>query len=290
MEHAAGAVLDFRPVNLAALVVVGVVLGPLLCLLHGVDRLPVRVLQRNVGVDEAVPVSVQLGDSVHHGPVDLRVVAPARRCQNIQHRVAILVEQAHGVQAGVFAFLGFFPQNVGSVHHGGVHGVIGAGDSLGRGRLDELHHGGPLGEVIAQGVVHALGHVIDREGVQNDLRALDFRAVVLHGQRLGDRLSVPVNVGVEHIHDIDRAYVSFGVVEVLGENLAEREVLPVGLGVPGLGLYVAHAGEFDRHVNEPAVRVAPDEVHGRGADIGADHAPLPDFGYFGVADLAVCAV
>ena len=43
-------------------------------------------------------------------------------------------------------------------------------------------------------------------------------------------------------------------------------------------------------LNEPAVRVAPDEVHGRGADIGADHAPLPDFGYFGVADLAVCAV
>ena len=48
MEHAAGAVFDFGPVNLAALVVVGVGLGPLLCLLHGVDRVPICVLQRNV--------------------------------------------------------------------------------------------------------------------------------------------------------------------------------------------------------------------------------------------------
>ena len=194
------------------------------------------------------------------------------------------------MQTGVFAFLGFLPQNVGSVHHGSVHGVIGAGDSLGRGCLDELHHGGPLGEVIAQGVVNTLGHIADREGVQNDLRALDFYAVVLHGQFLSDRFGVPVNVRVEHIHDIDRAYVSFGIVEVLSENLAESEVLPASLGVPGLGLHVPHAGELDRHVNESAPRISPDKVHGCGADIGADHAPLPDFGYFGVADLAVCAV
>ena len=194
------------------------------------------------------------------------------------------------MQTGVFAFLGFFSQNVGSVHHGGVHGVIGAGDSLGRGRIDELHHGGPLGEVVAQCVVHALGHVSDREGVQNDLRALDFHAVVLDGQFLGDRLGVPVNVRVEHIHDIDRAHVPLGVVEVLSENLAEREVLPAGLGVPGLVLYVPHAGELDRHVDDPGLSIASDEVHGCGADIGADHASLPDFGYFGVADLAVCAV
>lgn len=75
-----------------------------------------------------------------------------------------------------------------------------------------------------------------------------------------------MNRRIEHVHDIDRAHISDGVVEVLSERRTEGECFPV-VGVADEALDFAHIGYFYRHINEILVSVTPDQVHRCGADI-----------------------
>ena len=67
-------------------------------------------------------------------------------------------------------------------------------------------------------VVHALGHVSDREGVQNDLRALDFHAVV-HGE-IGDSKVTEVRQG-----SVICAYIGTAPVNLV-RGYAEAGIIP----------------------------------------------------------------
>ena len=240
-------------------------------------------------MNEAVPVAVELLDSAHHSLIYGRDMAPARSCQNIEYGVVVLIEQSHGSQSGVFAGFGFLADNVGRLHLGNVHGVEGCGE-LGRVGCFEQRHGyGVLCHAIRESIVHALGLVCDREGVENDLVTLKLRLAVGEGQGLGGFLCGFMNRRIEHVHDIDRAHISDGVVEVLSERRAEGECLPV-VGVADEALDFAHVGYFYRHIDEIFVSVASDQVHRCGADIRGHHVGLSDGSHFTFADFAICAM
>ena len=286
MEHAAAAVFHLRPVHFAALAVVAVFLGPLLRLRDRVDLLALAVHQRNVGVDEAVPVAVKLLDSAHHSLVNFRDMAPAGCRQNIEDSIVVLIEQGHGVQSSVLPVCRFLSDNVVRVYRRGVHGVVGTLYAVGLQIFKQLHHDGALCKVVADGIVHIFGHVSDREGVQNNVGALKLRPVILKGQRFGGRFGVLVYVRIEDVHDIDRADIPDGIVKMLGESFAECEVGPV-LCISELALSVAHVGELDRHIDEIHVGIAPDQVYRCGADIGGYDVGLRGARHFAVADFAV---
>ena len=112
VEHTAAAVFHLRPVHFTVLAVISVFFGPLLSLCDRVDLLALAVHQRNVGVDEAVPVAVELLDSTHHSLVNFRDMAPAGCCQSIEDGIVVLIDQRHGVQAGVLPVCCFLPDNV----------------------------------------------------------------------------------------------------------------------------------------------------------------------------------
>ena len=117
MEHAPASVYCLRPVHLAAFTVVSVIFGPLLSLCDRVDLLALAVYQRNVCIDEAVPVAVELLDGAYHSLVNFREVAPAGCCQNIEYGIVVLIEQGHSVQAGVLPVCRFLPDNVVRLYH-----------------------------------------------------------------------------------------------------------------------------------------------------------------------------
>ena len=289
MEGPAAAVLHLRPVDFAPLAVVAVILGPLLGLGDCVDLAALVVYQRNVRMYEAVPVPVELLDGAHHGPVHFGVVAPAGCRQGVEHGVELGINQGGGAQAGVLAVLGLLADNIGRNDGRGVHGVVGAANTFRGAVFEKLHDDGRLCVVVAQGVVHALGHVRDREGVQNNVGAFKLCPVVLKGQRLSAFFGVSMDGGIEYIHDVDRPHVSLGVIEVLREHFAEGEVLPVGR-VAELGLDFAHVLNFQRHVDKILVRIVPDQVHRSRADINGHSVGLLRRVDFAVEDLAVCAM
>ena len=230
-------------------------------------------------------MSVELLDDTHHSLVDSRRLAPAGGCQHVEHCVVVLVQQLHGVQSFVCAFGRGLADNVGVLDGARVYGVIGALERLVGALFEKPDNDGSLCEVVVHRVVHAFHLVGKCEAVQNNVISFKFRALIGKAQFFVGLFCTFVHVGIEYVHDVDRAHILDGVVEVLGEGFAESEVLPA-LGVAELALCVAHVGDFDWHVDEIFVSISADQVDRGRSDIGG----LFCGGHFAVHDLAVCAM
>ena len=136
-------------------------------------------------------------------------------------------------------------------------------------------------------IVHALGLVRDSEGVEDDIGACKLCAEVAEGELLGGLFCLLVCVGVEYVHNVDRADVADGVVKVHSEGFAKSEVLPL-LGVTEHALCVAHICDLDRHIDEVTLSVATHKVDRSGTDISGYHVSLCSVGDSAVSYLAVC--
>ena len=284
----AGAVLHHRPTGLRELGGVAVGSLPGDGLRDGVDG--VGVDERDVGDHEGVPVAVDLLGRCDHSRINLRIMGPTRRGDHVRHDVLALIEQSDRGEAGVDAGSGDGSDDCRRLDRSRIHFPEADGHVAGEsGRADGGDDDLACRVVVRHLVVGALLLVLDGDRVEDDRAGCELAAAAGEGDGDGGVLLLAVRRRIQHIDDVDGADVADGVVEVLGDGLAEREGVPVGR-VSDLGLCVDHVAQLDRSVDDPGTAVASHEVDRSGADIHDDGVGVGRALDLGGSELAVGSV
>ena len=127
-------------------------------------------------------MTVDLHTCGDHGVVDVFVMGPAWRCNDIRDPVKLLIDQLHAAEAGVYTASGYAADNVVLIKAGGVNLVIGC-LHLPRdpSRANVIDNDLLLGVVVIQRVVSAFDLIRNGKSVEDDLVAGDCGLFVSKG-------------------------------------------------------------------------------------------------------------